>query len=150
MNIPAKYARPRQGATMRTKAVSIAMKRKEEFLGARVPKELKEKVIVRAAQLGIPVSILIRKILEGAFSGGESVKALAEPDISSRSKQKRPGKVAVNKFPMVLGWEKIRLNRQIACTGCGKNIDPGTYATLGLAIRGEEHSILCDVCSESL
>jgi hypothetical protein len=150
MNISAKYGRPRQRATMRTKALSIALKRKEEFLGARVPRELKEKVLARAALLGIPVSILIRKILEGAFSEGDADGLLAGTDIAARDGQSAPGNTPVGRFPTVLGWEKIKLNRRIACAGCGENIDSGTFATLGLSIRGDEHIILCDVCSESL
>ena len=57
-----------QARLMRDKARATAMKRKEEYLGARVPRELRSKVIARAAELGIPVSILIRNILEQAFS----------------------------------------------------------------------------------
>jgi hypothetical protein len=150
MNISTKYGRSRQRASVRTKALAIAMKRKEEFLGARVPKELKEKVIARAALLGVPVSILIRRILEGAFSENDSDKWIAGGDINYRDEHQLPGKIAATKFPRVLGWEKIRLNRRMACSGCGKRIDPGIYATLGLSIRGDEHIILCEVCSESL
>ena len=150
MNISAKCGRPRQRSTMRTKALSIAIKRKEEFLGARVPRELKEKVLARAALLGIPVSILIRKILEGAFSENESEELLAEAGTAVRGGQNAPGKTTATSFPTVLGWEKIKLNRRIECAGCGENIDSGTFAILGLSIRGDGHIILCDVCSESL
>jgi hypothetical protein len=150
MNIPAKYGRPRQRASLKTKALSIAMKRKEEFLGARVPKALKEKVIARSAVLGIPASILIRKILEEAFSESGANRRVAEDATHGNDEFQLPGKIAATKFPTVLGWEKIRLNRRMACTGCGARIDPGIYATLGLSIRGDEHIILCEVCSESL
>ncbi|MEJ2573884.1 MAG: hypothetical protein P8164_09910 [Gammaproteobacteria bacterium] len=150
MSISTKYPRHRNGPSMRTKALSAAMRRKEEFLGARVPKELKEKVIAQADVLGVPASILIRKILENAFNEGEPngwISGLKAPAPEHRSV---PAKAAANRFPTVLGWEKIRLNRQMACTGCGKCIRPGVDATLGLSMRGEDHIILCDVCSESL
>lgn len=149
MHISTKYARSRQGVGMRTKALSAAMKRKEEYLGARVPKELKDKVIKRAAGLGIPVSILIRKVLEGAFSESElDEKSL---DINTRSDHcQEPLGAAANRYPTVLGWEHIRLNRQTMCAGCGKKIERGTCVTLGLSVQGEEHIILCDICSESL
>jgi hypothetical protein len=150
MHVSTKYARSRQGVSMRSKALSAAMKRKEEYLGARVPKELKEKVIERAAGLGIPVSILIRKVLEGAFS--ESALDEKSLDISTHvdPSQESSGGIAANKFPTVLGWENIRLNRETMCAGCGKKIERGTCVTLGLSVQGEEHIILCDICSESL
>ena len=44
----------RKQANAGQRAHSIAMKRKEEYLGARVPKELREKVLRRAEELGIP------------------------------------------------------------------------------------------------
>jgi hypothetical protein len=150
MHMSTKYARSRQGAGMRAKALTTAMNRKEEYLGARVPKELKDKVIKRAAGLGIPVSILIRKVLEGVFSE-------SDPDMSSLSvnnlteiPQARHGNIAENKYPKVLGWERIRLNRRTACDGCGNNVESGVYATLGLSQQGDDHVILCDICSESL
>ncbi|HKI81175.1 MAG TPA: hypothetical protein VKA04_05970, partial [Pseudodesulfovibrio sp.] len=58
----------RRGKTYRDKATSNAMQRKEEYLGARVPKELRDQVVQRASELGMPVSILIREILEEAVS----------------------------------------------------------------------------------
>src|SRR3569832_1831157 len=55
---------------VRDQAMAMAMKRKEEYLGARVPRWLKDKVIERARDTGVPVSILIRIILEEAFREG--------------------------------------------------------------------------------
>ncbi len=135
---------------MRAKALTVAMKRKEEYLGARVPKELKDKVIKHAAGLGIPASILIRKVLEGAF--GESDSGMISMQLNNHAEipQDRLGKIAANKYPKVLGWERIRLNRRTACDACGENVESGVYATLGLSLQGDEHVILCDICSESL
>ena len=145
-----KYARPRQGAGMRAKALATAMNRKEEYLGARVPKELKDKVIKHAAGLGIPVSILIRKVLEGAFSESDSGMSSLSVNNHAEFPQAGHGNIAANKYPKVLGWERIRLNRRTACDGCGNNVESGVYATLGLSLQGDDHVILCDICSESL
>lgn len=145
-----KFARARRGTEVKAKVLAIAMKRKEEYLGARVPKELKERVIVSAEELGIPVSILIRNILEEAFSRKGLkrgvINSRADTDIHKYGK----GMPTTNKYPMVLGWEDIRLNRTTACTGCGKNLEPGSYVTLGIAGPGEERIIFCDLCKESL
>jgi len=167
--------------SMRDNALSVAMKRKEEFLGARVPKELRDKVTARASEQGIPVSILIRNILEEAFKsppgsasstrGGESPQGMVAPVhpatcmdalVLREAGRKNapafstlPPSMAVGcreqpRFPAVLGWEMIRLNRQVDCSSCGKQLLPGASVTLGLAPElvqtGATHIILCDQC----
>ena len=150
MHMSTKAARSRQGARMRAKALNTAMNRKEEYLGARVPKELKDKVIQRAAGLGIPVSILIRKVLEGAFSSEDSDVRWVEASQHAKPVAAKAEKNMAIQYPNVLGWERIRLNRQKACEACGKKVEPGMHATLGLSLQGDEHIVLCDICSESL
>ena len=140
-----------QAQARRNKARASAMKRKEEYLGARVPRELRGKVIARANELGIPVSILIRNILEEAFSAnnvtttdsGAGVDEAAATDSANE-----PGP-SVTDFPSVIGWEQITLNRPMTCTGCGHRIEPGVRVTLGLTSPGEEHVILCSNCKVS-
>jgi len=117
-----------------------AMQRKEEYLGARVPRELKEAVIDRAASLGIPVSILIRNILEDAFNMQQS--ATSEITTPART----TGHDVPHAFPGVIGWEKISLNRSMQCTACGSQLSAGSMVSLGLAMPGEEHAILCAKC----
>jgi len=82
------------GNARRNKAVSMAMKRKEEYLGARVPKELRDRVIQCAKEMGIPVSILIRNTLEDAFGEGSSGRGI----LSSGKK------TSAEEFSSVLGW----------------------------------------------
>lgn len=132
----------KQANAMRDKARATAVKRKEEYLGARVPRELREKVIARANSLGIPVSILIRNILEEAFSG-----RAGEASDAGRGDAVAGGRVG--RFPGVIGWEEITLNRTMDCTGCGRGLSAGSSVTLGLGAPGEEHVILCDRCKGS-
>jgi hypothetical protein len=143
-----KFARSRQG--IGAKVHAIAMKRKEEYLGARVPKLLKKKVITRAEELGIPVSILIRNVLEDAFGEKETAQKSGPSGIGAYIQKNGPDATGTNKFPMVLGWEDIRLNRSTVCAGCGKSLEPGSYVTLGIAASGEERVLLCAICKESL
>jgi len=117
-----------------------AMQRKEEYLGARVPRELKEAVINRAISLGIPVSILIRNILEDAFNLPQSPSSASEAPTVSQAREK------VGCFPGVIGWEKISLNRSMQCTECGRELAAGSMVSLGLAMPGEDHVILCPKC----
>lgn len=150
MYTSAKYTRSRQGEEAKNKALAIALKRKEEYLGARVPKELKKRVITRAAELGIPVSILIRNTLEEAFSGKDLEGGISQPRVGAYIHKDDSGDVSANRFPTILGWEDIRLNRPSACSCCGEALEAGSQVTLGIAALGEERIILCDVCKESL
>lgn len=133
----------KQSRIMREQARTTAMKRKEEYLGARVPKDLREKVIAKADSLGIPVSILIRNILEEAFEGQRAgVDGQAKPAGTAA-----PASRAV-RFPQVIGWEKITLNKDMACAGCAKLLHGGNIATFGPGLSREDHVILCEKCSE--
>ena len=135
-----------QARLMRDKARATAMKRKEEYLGARVPRELRSKVIARAAELGIPVSILIRNILEQAFStadGQDRQSGRQETDTTA-------GQKIAGAFASVIGWEQITLNRDMHCSACGTTIPSGSVVTLGLAAPGEDHVILCGKCNKAI
>jgi hypothetical protein len=133
-----------QAQLRRDKARATAMKRKEEYLGARVPGELRAKVIDRANELGIPVSILIRNILEEAFS----TTVMKSVDGQAEARDSRPGD-STNDYPNVIGWEQITLNRSMTCTGCARQIEPRARVTLGLTSPGEDHVILCSNCKAS-
>ena len=139
----------RHAKAVRNKARAGAMMRKEEYLGARVPKELRDKVIAQADMLGIPVSILIRNILEEAFkpasSGVRFVSGARQVGQGGRADNNIKGN---NAYPTVIGWEVMTLNRTMTCSGCGGELKPGTAITLGLASSGEDHVILCGKCKK--
>jgi len=139
----------RQRAVVRDQALAIALKRKEEYLGARVPRELKDKVIERADKLGVPVSILIRNVLEEVFRD-DGKHPLGQSKLSVDMVADTRSAAVVNQFPMVLGWEAIKLNRAVTCSHCGAKLRAGAYVTLGFGSPGQEHIILCDVCKESI
>ena len=134
----------RQAGSMRDRAAAQAMKRKEEYLVARVPRELKDRVLVRAQELGIPASILIRQVLEEAFG------AVADEIFSVSGKRddrkQEPSSSSAGRFRGVLGWEEIGLNQSVKCSGCGIGLESGMRVTLGIRMAGEQHIVLCDLC----
>lgn len=133
----------KQASAMREQARSTAMKRKEEYLGARVPKDLREKVIARADSLGIPVSILIRNILEDAFNT-QVARGHAQTSLDGGAS------VGLNeRFPNVIGWERITLNKDVACSSCSKILPAGSVAAWGVSGAREDRVILCEKCRES-
>jgi predicted DNA binding CopG/RHH family protein len=130
------------GKARRDKAVAMAMKRKEEYLGARVPKELRDRVVAKAKEIGIPVSILIRNILEDAF-GEEAGQAVGQHKPATK-----PNESLGDKFSAVIGWESIELNKTVLCSGCGVELKQGTKAGLGLGAL--EPIVICDACKGRL
>jgi hypothetical protein len=118
------------------------MKRKEEYLGARVPKDLREKVIAKADTLGIPVSILIRNILEEAFKGQTTPESGAQQASTSAAAKRTV------KFPDVIAWETITLNKEVACSECSRILTAGSVAAWGLGLPRENQVVLCEKCRE--
>lgn len=132
----------------RDQAMAMAMRRKEDYLGARVPRWLKDKVMDRAKHAGVPVSILIRNILEEAFREDRDDRPMRSPASADIKADARP--TGAKHFPTVIGWEQIKLNRNMACSGCGRHLSAGARVSLGLVGPGEEHVILCGLCEELL
>ncbi|MDH5300669.1 MAG: BrnA antitoxin family protein [Gammaproteobacteria bacterium] len=128
---------------MRSNAAQRASKRKEDFLGARVPKELKERVMMRASELGIPVSLLIRKVLEDAFAEpGQALAQMADPiKCSAADRQTR--------LSSVLGWKSLELNRSHACDCCGQVLQAGNNVVMGVT-PDNGMMIICGACKEQL
>lgn len=128
----------------RDEVVAMAMKRKEGYLGARVPKELRDRVMQRAEKLGIPVSILIRNMLEDAFKE-EAGEVLLQPlpladDALVMS--------VAGDFDRVLGWGQVVLNKSALCSGCGVDLPAGKGVALGFG--ASLPVILCDVCKVAI
>jgi len=140
----------KHGAKMRDKAMAIAMKRKEEYLGARVPKALKDRVIKKAEEMNIPVSLLIRRVLEEAFSDG-SEKQNEWSFLKSR--QEAPveeAEVQADKFDDVIGWKNMEVNQDRSCERCREPLPKGTVAELGFSSTGTGYVIVCHQCKTQL
>lgn len=134
---------PRKRAeSMRAQAMAQAQKRKEEFLGARVPMELRAKVIQRAEQEGLPVSLLIRRILENYVAGVALTSSSTAPNVAAPV-------APVKQFAHVLAWDKITLNKDVSCTHCGAALEAGASAMLGLN-PGHAPEILCERCKGAI
>ena len=140
---------PKYGQEMRDKAMSIAMKRKEEYLGARVPKSLKQRVIKRAEELQIPVSLLIRKVLEEAFSEDSNTLSQLLGRSSSGSaetnKIEKPGKYAD-----IVGWKSIEVNHDRSCERCRGPLPKGSEAALGFTASDSSYVIVCHQCKSEI
>ncbi len=124
----------RRARAARDRAVKTAMRRKEEYLGARVPKALKERVIAQAEREGIPVSLLIRRTLEAAFPEPERPVAPTPPASAA--------------LAQVFAWQPVEVAREGHCAACGRSLPAGAQGWL--AIGGGEPALVCGECKTGL
>lgn len=135
-------------AQMRQKAMSIAMKRKEEYLGARVPKALKERVIKKAEEMQIPVSLLIRKVLEDTFAEGADpdIQVLGggsvQPEVNNTEK--------TDKYADIVGWKTIEVNQDRSCERCREPLPKGAEGALGFTASDSSYVIVCNQCKSQI
>jgi len=115
----------RRARAARDRALRTAMRRKEEYLG--------ERVIARAAEEGIPVSLLIRQVLEAAFP---------EPTASVERATEAPD-------GPVLAWQAVELAASGPCARCGGEQPAGTRMWHGLGVEPSPY-LVCDGCKEAL
>ncbi len=128
-----------RATSMRQQALATAAKRKQEYLGARVSKQLREKIILKAEELRIPVSILIRNILTD-YIDNQTVDVISQVGMVSES-------VVDNKraFDDVIGWDRLTLNKEMLCEYCTQQLNKGTEVVYGI-VPGKHHVIICKKC----
>lgn len=125
-----------QAKAARSKAIRFAAKRKEEYIGARVPKPLKEKIIAQAQDMNIPVSLLVRKALEKVFQ--QDNLATVIEDFVDHDTEKKPYSISA--------WSKIEAAQDCQCSVCQRKIPAGENAFLAIATHPDEPQIFCDAC----
>lgn len=148
MKNPDREKAQQYGKQMRDKAMAIAMKRKEEYLGARVPKSLKERVIKSAEEMQIPVSLLIRKVLEEAFSEDSTKLSTL---LNNQTKPQVENTVEkTQKYADIVGWKSIEVNSDRSCERCREPLPRGSEAALGFTASDSSYVIVCHQCKSQI
>lgn len=118
-----------------------AAERKDRVLQARVSPSLYNDLVAKARRLRVPVSNLVRNILEDSTrmvenivdSGIEIAEAIGEgmgeEDLSS-----------------VLGWQPMIANKRLACSYCGQPIPKGSDAFMSVGAPGSRTFVICEGC----
>jgi hypothetical protein len=101
--------------------------RKERVLHARIPVALEDQIKRLAENLRVPVSNLVRNMLEDAIDVTRRVRGPALGD--------------------VYGWQALVLNLDLRCARCDRELHAGDEAYVGLSHhpRDEKHFI-CSAC----
>lgn len=137
--------------------------RKERVLHTRVPAVLEAELKRFAQSLRIPVSNLVRTILEDAMQFADT----ASENVESRLKQaahhlehererlkKRvvppPPPESQNALRDVIAYNTVTVAQRVSCASCAKRLEPGDRAHLGLSDRpppeGAPRVFVCDDC----
>ena len=136
-----KRARPQGPKPEEERGGGTLPERKDHVLQARVPPSLYNHLIAQARRLRVPVSNLVRNILEDSTRMVENIvdsgieiaeaigKGMNEEDLSS-----------------VLGWQPMIANKQLACSHCGRAIRKGSQAFMSVGAPGSRTFVICEGC----
>ena len=115
--------------------------RKEKVLHTRIPVALEDQIKRLAEALRVPVSNLVRNMLEDAI------------DVTRRVRDRVPEAMGVRPAPpdatAVFGWQALTLNVATPCAMCSRSLARGDQAYLGMTdLRRDalNRVLICPAC----
>ncbi len=132
--------------------------RKERVLHTRVPAVLERELKRFAENLRIPVSNLVRTILEDAVNVADAAGDRVEERLKSAAhrleheRDRLKKRVQVPPLADVYAYQTVTVAQPAACARCGVELLPGTRAHLGLTDgeasdgRPRARTFVCDGC----
>jgi hypothetical protein len=132
--------------------------KKERVLHTRVPAVLERELKRLADNLRVPVSNLVRAVLEDAVNVADvatenvenRLKNFAENLATERGKLKR--RVQADPLSDVFAFQTVKLAQPTACAKCEKELKRGETANLGLTEKPRapnDRVFVCDACLPS-
>jgi len=124
---------------------------KAKVLHTRIPESLDDAIKTKARRLRIPVSNLVRNVLEQAFDLVEEVvdDGLEIANAARRGAERvREAALRVRgREAGIYGWQELILNRDERCRNCGTELDRGAPAYRGLSDQASAQPVfLCPAC----
>ncbi len=126
------------------------VEKKERVIHTRVPESLENQLRVRAEELGVSVSNLVRNVLNRTFGLVDGVVA----DSHAVAKAARGG--APKRTPTtpslddVLGWQPLVLGKNAVCSRCNALLPKGSDAATGVSEAGDSRFVICTDCVDQL
>jgi hypothetical protein len=130
--------------------------KKERVLHTRVPAVLEQELKRFADNLRIPVSNLVRTILEDALEVADAASENVEGRLKSAAKQlekereRIKSKVKIDPLRDVFAFQEITLAQPGQCAKCRENLNAGQRAHMGLTDtppgKGRPKIFVCDDC----
>lgn len=130
-----------------------ASDRKERVLHTRVPAVLESQLKTAAAALRVPVSNLVRTILEDAVAladraGGHVEDGLERAARSMRDERARMRARVEKLDPLadVVAYQPVVVAAKTQCARCSAQLEPGEQAQMGVTSRPGAPVFVCDGC----
>ena len=126
--------------------------KKERVLHTRVPAVLERELKRFADNLRIPVSNLVRTILEDALSVADAATESVEERLRRAAEhlEKERGKLKkrLEHDPLagIVAFQEVTLALPAACVKCSATIARGARAHLGIGDRSEDRVFVCESC----
>ena len=118
--------------------------RQERWLHTRISESLEDALKREARRRRLPVSLLVRNVLEGAL---DLVEDLVETSLGVARRGQDIARAARGaSLDEVYGWQELILNRAAACARCEIELDAGARAYRGLTDRAGPPAFLCPAC----
>ena len=122
--------------------------RQARWLHTRISETLEDALKREARRRRLPVSLLVRNVLEGALELVEdivegSLHVARRSEDLARTVGRRRTAAAVDD---VYGWQELILNRAAACARCETALAPGATAYRGLRDRTGPPVFQCVAC----
>jgi hypothetical protein len=116
--------------------------KKERVLHTRIPAALEEQIKRLAEGLRVPVSNLVRNMLEDAIDMTRRVR-----DSLPEAMGGAPSPTQTRDLSEVFGWQSLTLNITSRCARCDGDLEPGDEAFLGLTDRPRDTKVfICPGC----
>jgi hypothetical protein len=115
--------------------------RKDHVLQARVSPSLYNSLVAQARRLRVPVSNLVRNILEDST---RMVENIVDGGIEIAEAIGRG--VDEEELSSVLGWQPMIANRRLACSHCNGEIRKGKQAFMSVGAPGSRTFVICEAC----
>lgn len=131
--------------------------KKERVLHTRVPAVLEAELKRFAQSLRVPVSNLVRTILEDAVNVADAATENVESRLKQAAgkleheRQRLKQRVAPDPLREVFAFQNVTLAQPVDCAKCKKSLAPGARAHLGLTdgppSRDAPRIFVCDDCT---
>ena len=115
--------------------------RKDHVLQARVPLSLYNNLVAQARRLRVPVSNLVRNILEDSTRMVENIV-----DSGIEIAEAIGSGVDEEEISSVLGWQPMIANRRLVCSRRGCVIEKGSEAFMSVGAPGSRTFVICEGC----
>ena len=123
------------------RADAARQERKDHVLQARVPQSLYNDLVKQAKRLRVPVSNLVRNILEDSVHMVESIV-----DGGLEIADALTGGATKEELSDVVGWQPMTAGRRLSCAMCGESIAKSDQAFLSVGAPGGRTYVLCEKC----